>query len=82
MGSLNTKLIAFSLQTFCCSLLISVTGETDNRLRKTTNGAILPSTSYNSPKKVAKSACTNMIFTLIWSRILSHEVMDRSNTCS
>ena len=29
MGSLNTKLIAFSLQTFCCSLLISVTGETD-----------------------------------------------------
>ena len=31
MGSLNTKMIAFSFQTFCCcccSLLISVNGET------------------------------------------------------
>ena len=31
MGSLNTKMIAFSLRTFCCfccSLLISVNGET------------------------------------------------------
>ena len=31
MGSLNTKMIAFSLQTFfcsCCFLLISVNGET------------------------------------------------------